>query len=165
MVNDRVNAPKGHSFHGTSEHGTYQVLVCARTAVAVALRMHPVREARSTVASRAFQRSYPAHSRRCRARIAADRLPDLDCSRQRRAAIHLWKALRPPQDRADDLASKTWEGRIGGIASALVTGAVLYWLKPFSPLEAGVLAALSCAMRFFASLVASAIKRDRGVKD
>ena len=35
----------------------------------------------------------------------------------------------------------------------------------FSPLEAGALAALACIMGFFGGLVASAIKRDRGVKD
>ncbi len=61
--------------------------------------------------------------------------------------------------------SKTWEGLIGGIASASLLGAGLSWLTPFSPLEAGVLAALSCIMGFFGGLVASAIKRDRGVKD
>jgi len=61
--------------------------------------------------------------------------------------------------------SKTWEGLIGGIASASLMGAGLYWLTPFSPIEAGVLAVLSCVMGFFGGLVASAIKRDRGVKD
>ena len=61
--------------------------------------------------------------------------------------------------------SKTWEGLIGGIASASLMGAGLYWLTPFSPLEAGTLAALACIMGFFGGLVASAIKRDRGVKD
>jgi phosphatidate cytidylyltransferase len=61
--------------------------------------------------------------------------------------------------------SKTWEGLIGGIASASLLGAGLYWLTPFSPFEAGVLAGLACIMGFFGGLVASAIKRDRGVKD
>jgi phosphatidate cytidylyltransferase len=61
--------------------------------------------------------------------------------------------------------SKTWEGLIGGIASASALGAGLYWLTPFSPAEAGALAALACIMGFFGGLVASAIKRDRGVKD
>ena len=60
---------------------------------------------------------------------------------------------------------KTWEGLIGGIGSASLLGAGLYWLTPFSPLEAGALAALACIMGFFGGLVASAIKRDRGVKD
>ena len=61
--------------------------------------------------------------------------------------------------------SKTWEGLIGGIASASLMGAGLYWLTPFSPVEAGTLAGLACIMGFFGGLVASAIKRDRGVKD
>jgi phosphatidate cytidylyltransferase len=61
--------------------------------------------------------------------------------------------------------SKTWEGLIGGILSASALGAGLYWLTPFSPIEAGVLAGLACIMGFFGGLVASAIKRDRGVKD
>jgi phosphatidate cytidylyltransferase len=61
--------------------------------------------------------------------------------------------------------SKTWEGLVGGIVSASLLGAGLYWLTPFSPLEAGALAALACIMGFFGGLVASAIKRDRGVKD
>ncbi|WP_246753070.1 phosphatidate cytidylyltransferase [Sinorhizobium sp. BG8] len=61
--------------------------------------------------------------------------------------------------------SKTWEGMIGGTASASLLGAGLYWLTPFSPLEAGLLAMLSCVMGFLGGLVASAIKRDRGVKD
>jgi phosphatidate cytidylyltransferase len=61
--------------------------------------------------------------------------------------------------------SKTWEGLIGGIASASLMGAGLYWLTPFSPLEAGTLAGVACIMGFFGGLVASAIKRDRGVKD
>jgi len=61
--------------------------------------------------------------------------------------------------------SKTWEGLIGGLASASLLGAGLWWLTPFSPLEAGTLAALASVMGFFGGLVASAIKRDRGVKD
>lgn len=61
--------------------------------------------------------------------------------------------------------SKTWEGLIGGIASATLLGGVLHWLTPFSVLEAAAIAALSCLMGFFGGLVASAIKRDRGVKD
>lgn len=61
--------------------------------------------------------------------------------------------------------SKTWEGLIGGIVSASLLGAFLSWLTPFSPLQAGALAALSCIMGFLGGLVASAIKRDRGVKD
>ena len=61
--------------------------------------------------------------------------------------------------------SKTWEGLIGGVASASLLGAFLSWLTPFSPMQAGVIAAICCIMGFLGGLVASAIKRDRGVKD
>ena len=61
--------------------------------------------------------------------------------------------------------SKTWEGLIGGVISASMIGALLYRLTPFSPIHAGLMAALACMMGFFGGLVASAIKRDRGVKD
>lgn len=61
--------------------------------------------------------------------------------------------------------SKTWEGLAGGVVSASLIGAALYWLTPFSPLQAGVIAAVCCVMGVFGGLVASAIKRDRGVKD
>ena len=61
--------------------------------------------------------------------------------------------------------SKTWEGFVGGVLSASLLGAALAWLTPFAPLQAGLLAAAGCVMGFFGGLVASAIKRDRGVKD
>lgn len=61
--------------------------------------------------------------------------------------------------------SKTWEGLIGGVASASLLGAALYWLTPFGPVAAGAVAFLACLMGFFGGLVASAIKRDQGVKD
>jgi phosphatidate cytidylyltransferase len=61
--------------------------------------------------------------------------------------------------------SKTWEGLIGGLLSASALGALLSWLTPFSPLEAAGVAFLACLMGFLGGLVASAIKRDQGVKD
>lgn len=61
--------------------------------------------------------------------------------------------------------SKTWEGLAGGVASASLLGAALNWLTPFSPLQAGLIAAICCVMGVFGGLVASAIKRDRGIKD
>lgn len=61
--------------------------------------------------------------------------------------------------------SKTWEGLIGGVVSASLLGAALSWLTPFTALQAGLLATIACIMGFFGGLVASAIKRDRGVKD
>ncbi len=61
--------------------------------------------------------------------------------------------------------SKTWEGLIGGGASATLLGASLWWITPFSPLEAAGMAFVICLMGFLGGLVMSAIKRDRGVKD
>jgi phosphatidate cytidylyltransferase len=61
--------------------------------------------------------------------------------------------------------SKTWEGLIGGVASATLLGAALFWITPFSPLQAAAMAFVICMMGFFGGLVMSAIKRDRGVKD
>lgn len=61
--------------------------------------------------------------------------------------------------------SKTWEGLIGGLLSASALGALLSWLTPFSPLEAAGVAFLACLMGFLGGLVASAIKRDQGIKD
>ncbi len=61
--------------------------------------------------------------------------------------------------------SKTWEGFLGGVGSATLIGAALWWVTPFSPLEAGLMALVVNLMGFFGGLVMSAIKRDRGVKD
>ena len=61
--------------------------------------------------------------------------------------------------------SKTWEGLVGGVASATALGAALWWLTPFSPAQAAAMALVTCLMGFFGGLVLSAIKRDRGVKD
>jgi phosphatidate cytidylyltransferase len=61
--------------------------------------------------------------------------------------------------------SKTWEGLAGGVVSASLLGAALNWLTPFSPVQAGLIAAICCVMGVFGGLVASAIKRDRGIKD
>lgn len=61
--------------------------------------------------------------------------------------------------------SKTWEGLVGGVASATLLGACLWWITPFSPWQAGLMALAICLMGFLGGLVMSAIKRDRGVKD
>ncbi|MCB6177335.1 phosphatidate cytidylyltransferase [Rhodobacter sp. Har01] len=61
--------------------------------------------------------------------------------------------------------SKTWEGAIGGIASAVLAGAGLWWLTPFTPLQSAAMSLVICLMGFFGGLVMSAIKRDKGVKD
>ncbi|ABV91934.1 phosphatidate cytidylyltransferase [Dinoroseobacter shibae DFL 12 = DSM 16493] len=61
--------------------------------------------------------------------------------------------------------TKTWQGMIGGIASATLLGAALYWITPFAPWQAALLACLAATVGFFGTLVMTAIKRDRGVKD
>jgi phosphatidate cytidylyltransferase len=61
--------------------------------------------------------------------------------------------------------SKTWEGLVGGIASATLLGALLHGITPFTAWQAAALALLLCLMGFLGGLVMSAIKRDRGVKD
>ncbi|MBL8443349.1 MAG: phosphatidate cytidylyltransferase [Zoogloeaceae bacterium] len=61
--------------------------------------------------------------------------------------------------------SKTLEGLIGGVVSATLVGAALWWITPFTPLQAGLIALLINIMGFFGGFVLSAIKRDRNVKD
>src|SRR5688572_2994003 len=61
--------------------------------------------------------------------------------------------------------SKTVEGFVGGVGSATVLGALLWWITPFSWLQSGAIALEVTLMGFFGGLVMSAIKRDRGVKD
>ena len=61
--------------------------------------------------------------------------------------------------------SKTVEGFVGGVLSASLLGASLWWITPFTPLQAFAIALCVTLMGFFGGLVMSAIKRDRGVKD
>lgn len=61
--------------------------------------------------------------------------------------------------------SKTTEGFFVGIALATLIGAALYWITPFAPWQAALLALVVCLLGFAGGLVMSAIKRDRGVKD
>ena len=61
--------------------------------------------------------------------------------------------------------SKTWEGLIGGVASATALGTALFWITPFNPWQAALMALATNTMGFLGGLVMSAIKRDRGVKD
>jgi phosphatidate cytidylyltransferase len=61
--------------------------------------------------------------------------------------------------------SKTWEGLIGGTLSASAIGTALYWMTPFTPLQAAGMCLVITVMGFFGGLVMSAIKRDRGIKD
>lgn len=61
--------------------------------------------------------------------------------------------------------SKTWEGFVGGIGSATLIGCLLWWITPFTMVQAAAMALVATLMGFFGGLVMSAIKRDRGVKD
>ncbi len=61
--------------------------------------------------------------------------------------------------------SKTVEGFVGGVASATLLGACLWWVTPFTFWQAGLMSLIIALMGFFGGLVMSAIKRDRGVKD
>ncbi|MGR3514509.1 MAG: phosphatidate cytidylyltransferase [Paracoccaceae bacterium] len=61
--------------------------------------------------------------------------------------------------------SKTWEGFLGGVLSASLLGALLWWMTPFTMWQAFLIALMIAIMGFFGGLVMSAIKRDKGVKD
>jgi phosphatidate cytidylyltransferase len=79
---------------------------------------------------------------------------------------YVWGKLFGRRKVAPELSpSKTWEGLVGGVASATAMGAALHVITPFTPLEAAGLSFVICIMGFLGGLVMSAIKRDRGVKD
>jgi len=61
--------------------------------------------------------------------------------------------------------SKTVEGFVGGAASAIALGGVLWRITPFNPWQATAMAVTITVMGFLGGLVMSAVKRDVGVKD
>jgi phosphatidate cytidylyltransferase len=61
--------------------------------------------------------------------------------------------------------SKTVEGFIGGGLLATAVGAGLWWITPFSPLQAAAMAAAIVLAGFLGGLVLSAVKRSLGAKD
>lgn len=61
--------------------------------------------------------------------------------------------------------NKTVEGFVGGSLAAAGIGAALYWITPFTPAQAFLMALIIVLMGTVGGLVMSAIKRDRGVKD
>ena len=61
--------------------------------------------------------------------------------------------------------AKTWEGLVGGGLSAVAIGAGLWWITPFAPLEAVVMALAVVVAGFTGGLVLSAVKRSLGAKD
>lgn len=61
--------------------------------------------------------------------------------------------------------NKTVEGFVGGVASATIVGALLWWATPFNPFQAWLMALLIAFAGFAGGLTMSAIKRDVGIKD
>jgi phosphatidate cytidylyltransferase len=61
--------------------------------------------------------------------------------------------------------NKTVEGFVGGVLSATAIGTALWWMTPFTPLQAAGMSLAMTLCGFFGGLTMSAIKRDRGVKD
>jgi phosphatidate cytidylyltransferase len=61
--------------------------------------------------------------------------------------------------------NKTWEGFLGGVATATLLGTALWWATPFTPWQAAGMSVTITLLGFVGGLVMSAIKRDRGIKD
>jgi phosphatidate cytidylyltransferase len=61
--------------------------------------------------------------------------------------------------------SKTWEGLVGGVASATVLGAALYQYTPFTRSQAATMALVVSVAGVAGGLAFSAVKRAHGVKD
>jgi phosphatidate cytidylyltransferase len=61
--------------------------------------------------------------------------------------------------------NKTWEGFVGGVLTATALGAALWWVTPFTPLQAAGMSLIIALLGAAGGLVMSAIKRDAGVKD
>jgi phosphatidate cytidylyltransferase len=66
---------------------------------------------------------------------------------------------------ASGISPKTREGMAAGVAGAALIGAGLAWATPFGVAGAMAMAAAASAAGMAGSLVFSAIKRDRGVRD
>lgn len=60
---------------------------------------------------------------------------------------------------------KTVEGHVFGALLAAITGVLLYWITPFSMVDAFFLAFFLANVGLFGSLIMEAIKRDRGFKE
>ena len=61
--------------------------------------------------------------------------------------------------------SKTVEGLVGGGLAATAVGGAMYWITPFSPLQALGMSFVIVVMGFLGGLTLSAVKRSLGVKD
>jgi len=79
---------------------------------------------------------------------------------------YVWGKLAGKHRIAPHLSpSKTVEGFVGGTSSAVLLGAALWWITPFTPWQAALISFVITVTGFFGGLVLSAIKRDCGVKD
>ena len=61
--------------------------------------------------------------------------------------------------------NKTWEGFLGGVLTATALGSALWWITPFTPLQAAGMSLVIALLGAAGGLVMSAIKRDAQVKD
>lgn len=61
--------------------------------------------------------------------------------------------------------NKTVEGFVGGVLSAVVLATCCWWMTPFAPWQAALMALIISLTGFGGGIVMSAIKRDRGLKD
>jgi phosphatidate cytidylyltransferase len=61
--------------------------------------------------------------------------------------------------------SKTVAGFLGGTITAVLLGASLYWLTPFTPWQAAGMSSVIVVMGFLGGLTLSAVKRSINVKD
>ena len=79
---------------------------------------------------------------------------------------YVWGKLLGRRKIAPELSpSKTAEGFLGGVASAVLLGALLTPITPFRPGQAAAMGMVITLMGSLGGLVMSAIKRDLGVKD
>lgn len=58
---------------------------------------------------------------------------------------------------------KTWGGAIGGILGGALFASLLWWITPFSPLQASFIGLLLSIMGFFGGLVMEVIKQNFGI--
>ncbi len=79
---------------------------------------------------------------------------------------HLWSACIGQRAIAPDISkSRTWEGFLGGAASAGIVAVLLSWLTPFGIVHAFVMGVVLAAVGGMGRMVMAAIKQDRGVRD
>jgi phosphatidate cytidylyltransferase len=79
---------------------------------------------------------------------------------------YIWGKLLGKRKISPEISpSKTVEGLVGGVLTSTAVGAALWWVTPFNPWQAALVALAINLMGFFGGFVLSAIKRDRGVKD